>query len=60
MNGSGYLPPFPFQGWGAAGPEVEGGVLHFLGFSKLIFLCLLERRFSSPTCGKPRPGSDWK
>ena len=22
MNGSGYLPPFPFQGLGAAGPEV--------------------------------------
>ena len=43
MNGSGYLPPFPFQGLGAAGPEVGRRFSAFWVVGKAVFLCLHAR-----------------
>ena len=40
MNGSGYLPPFPFQGLGAVGPEVGRRFSAFWVVRKAVFLCL--------------------
>ena len=37
MNGSGYLPPFPFQGLGAVGPEVGRRFSAFWVVRKAVF-----------------------
>ena len=37
MNGSGYLPPFPFQGLGAAGPEVGRRISAFWVVREAVF-----------------------
>ena len=46
MNGSGYLPPFPFQGLGAVGPEVGRRFSAFWVVRKAVFLCLHALVFS--------------